>query len=315
MPKTCQRLIIIPHRYLHILPIHTFPLKNGEYFYQNFAKGIAYAPSCQILNLVKQSSKQTKLYRLFAINNPTRQDLKPLLGANLEIEKIKQGFELEQTVIIAEKKASEKIITQRKQELQSAHCIHFSCHGKFNPESPLDSALCLADPEGNLGESANLTLAEVFEKLDLKQCRLVTFSACESGMTDPNIISDEYIGLPSGFLFAGSSSVVSTLWTVDPLATALFMSKFYHNLQRISNLEQGSIAITLNKTQKWLRTLTSKELARIKNSRKFEQLLDKVFENKRERLKFKDLLESAVKRQPYPFENPYYWTGFIATGV
>jgi CHAT domain-containing protein len=175
----------------------------------------------------------------------------------------------------------------------------------------------LADPEGNLGESANLTLAEVFEKLDLRECRLVTFSACESGIIESKAdsISDEYVGLPSGFLFAGSSSVVSTLWTVDPLATTLFMTKFYHALKRISIQDQGSIAVVLNNTQTWLRTLNSKKLARIKNSQKFQQILDRVFENKRDLLKFQDLLEAAVKRQPYPFENPYYWTAFIATGI
>jgi CHAT domain-containing protein len=121
--------------------------------------------------------------------------------------------------------------------------------------------------------------------------------------------------LPSGFLFAGSSIVVSTLWTVNPLATTLFMTKFYHDLKRISIRDQGSIAIVLNNTQTWLRTLNSKKLARIKNSQKFQQLLDQVFEIKRDRKKFQDLLEAAVKREPYPFANPYYWTAFIATGV
>jgi CHAT domain-containing protein len=87
--------------------------------------------------------------------------------------------------------------------------------------------LKLADSDRNLGKEADLTLGKIFEKLDLDQCRLVTFSACESGMIDPTSISDEYIGLPSGFLYAGSPSVVSTLWTVDPLATTLLLTKFY----------------------------------------------------------------------------------------
>lgn len=79
--------------------------------------------------------------------------------------------------------------------------------------------------------------------------------------------------------------------------------------------DQGSIAIVLNNTQTWLRTLNSKKLARIKNSQKFQQLLDQVFEIKRDRKKFQELLEAAVKREPCPFVNPYYWTAFIATGV
>ncbi|BCU10860.1 DUF3110 domain-containing protein [Microcystis aeruginosa] len=316
IPKSCSRLILIPHWFLHIIPLHCLPLKNGQFLYQRFTKGVGYVPSCQLLKLVKLSQREN-FTRLFAIKNPTRKDLKPLLGANLEIERISQGFAAEKTIIIGELEASEQTLENRRQELQASHCLHFSCHGKFNNESPRDSALMLADPDGNLGELANLTLAEVFEKFDLRECRLVTFSACESGIIESKAdsISDEYVGLPSGFLFAGSSSVVSTLWTVDPLATTLFMTKFYHDLKRISIQDQGSIAIVLNHTQTWLRTLNSKKLARIKDSQKFQQLLDRVFESKRDRRKFQDLLEAAVKRQPYPFANPYYWTAFIATGI
>ena len=317
IPQDCDRLIIIPHWFLHIIPLHCLPLQNGQFLYQRFSKGVGYIPSCQLLKLVKLSQREN-FDRLFAIKNPTRKDLKPLLGANIEIERISQGFDPEKIIIIGESEASEQTLENRRQELQASHCIHFSCHGKFDNKSPRDSALMLADPEGNLGESANLTLAEVFEKLDLRECRLVTFSACESGIIESKAdsISDEYMGLPSGFLFAGSSSVVSTLWTVDPLATTLFMTKFYHDLKRISIQDQGSIAIVLNNTQTWLRTLTSKKLARIKNNSEFQKLLIEAFaDNKRDRNKFKDLLEAAVKRQPYPFESPYYWTAFIATGV
>jgi CHAT domain-containing protein len=316
IPKSCSRLILIPHWFLHIIPLHCLSLKNGQFLYQRFSKGVGYVPSCQLLKLV-QSSQRENFARLFAIKNPSRKGLKPLLGANLEIERISQGFNAKKTIIIAESEASEQTLVNRRKELQASHCIHFSCHGKFDNESPRDSALMLADPDGNLGKSANLTLAEVFEKFDLRECRLVTFSACESGIIESKAdsISDEYVGLPSGFLFAGSSSVVSTLWTVDPLATTLFMTKFYHDLKRISIQDQGSIAIVLNNTQTWLRTLNSQKLAQTKNSQKFQQLLDRVFESKRDRRKFQDLLEAAVKREPYPFANPYYWTAFIATGV
>ncbi|WP_286827434.1 CHAT domain-containing tetratricopeptide repeat protein [Microcystis sp. LSC13-02] len=316
IPKSCDRLILIPHWFLHIIPLHCLPLKNGQFLYQRFTKGVGYVPSCQLLKLVKLSQREN-FTRLFAIKNPTRKDLKTLLGANLEIERISQGFATEKTIIIGEVEASEQTLVNRRQELQASHCIHFSCHGKFDNKSPRDSALMLADPEGNLGKLANLTLAEVFKKLDLRECRLVTFSACESGIIESKAdsISDEYVGLPSGFLFAGSSSVVSTLWTVDPLATTLFMAKFYHDLKRISIRDEGSIAIVLNHTQTWLRTLNSQKLAQTKNSQKFQQLLDRVFESKRDRRKFQDLLEAAVKREPYPFANPYYWTAFIATGV
>ena len=157
IPKSCSRLILIPHWFLHIIPLHCLPLKDGQFLYQRFTKGVGYVPSCQLLKLVKLSQREN-FTRLFAIKNPTRKDLKPLLGANLEIERISQGFATEKTIITGELEASEQTLENRRQELQASHCLHFSCHGKFDNESPRDSALMLADRDGNLKESGSSEL-------------------------------------------------------------------------------------------------------------------------------------------------------------
>jgi len=314
----CDRLILIPHRYLHLFPLHALPLADGNLLLDRFPKGVGYAPSCQLLKLAKDQERHRPHFsRLFAIQNPTRSRFKPLLGSKLEVNRIRQHFDSDHSIVLAEAEATEANINQRMSHLRSAHCVHFSCHGVFKPESPLESALLLADPEDKLGEDANLTLGKIFEKLYLNQCRLVTFSACESGMTDPTSISDEYIGLPSGFLYAGSLSIVSTLWTVDPLATTLLMVKFYKNLKRFPELKAGDVSLALKKAQTWLRTLISKKLARIQNNPKFQRWVEQAFENlpKRDRNKFNDLLYAAIKRQPCPFANPYYWSAFVATGL
>jgi len=314
----CDRLILIPHRFLHLFPLHALPLTEGNLLLDRFAKGVGYAPSCQLLKLAKdQEEHRPHFSRLFAIQNPTRSRSKPLLGSKLEVDRIRQHFDSDHSIVLAEAEATEATLNQRMTQLRYSHCVHFSCHGEFKPESPLESALLLADPEDKLGEDANLTLGKIFEKLYLNQCRLVTFSACESGMTDPTSISDEYIGLPSGFLYAGSLSIVSTLWTVDPLATTLLMIKFYKNLKRFPELKAGDVSLALKKAQTWLRTLTSKKLARIQNNPKFQRWVEQAFENlhKRDRNKFNDLLYAAIKRQPCPFANPYYWSAFVATGL
>ena len=95
-----------------------------------------------------------------------------------------------------------------------------------------------------LGETHDLdkclTLDKIFA-LKLEKCRLVTLSACETGLIDFNNTSDEYIGLPSGFLLAGSPSVVSSLWKVNDLSTSFLMIKFYENLFKLDNLEAGDL--------------------------------------------------------------------------
>ncbi len=307
IPAECNQLILIPHQGMHILPLHALPLgKGGQQERQTiqnclldkFPRGVRYAPSCQLLQL-SQNQQRPDFRHLFAIQNPTDN----LLYTNLEVETIRSSFSSAQVLV---KQAATKVDLNDNQYLRIAHCGHFSCHGSFNLASPLESALILANEE-------RLTLAEIFG-LTLNQCRLVTLSACETGMTGLNDISDEYISLPSGFLYAGSPSVVSSLWTVNDLSTAFLMLKFYENFQS-SQKQAGDVAIALNQAQQWLRNLTIEKLDQFLNEHKPQ--LDQVLTQLRagERLIFQESLKQIRQRQPLPFANPYYWAAFTPTGL
>lgn len=165
----CDRLILIPHRYLHLFPIHALPLANGDFLCDRFSNGVGYAPSCQLLQLT-QKRERPEFSNFFAIQNPTDD----LLYTNLEVETICSSFPSAQVLV---KQAATKIALNASQDLPLAHCNHFSCHGEFKLTSPIESALLLANKE-------RLTLGEIFG-LNLNQCRLVTLSACETGLSDP----------------------------------------------------------------------------------------------------------------------------------
>ncbi len=86
IPPECDRLILIPHRFLHLLPLHALPLgnnqqKNGQTqqncLLDKFPRGVGYAPSCQLLQL-NQNQQRPNFSQLFAIQNPTG-DLRYLL--------------------------------------------------------------------------------------------------------------------------------------------------------------------------------------------------------------------------------------------
>ncbi|MFM6076407.1 MAG: CHAT domain-containing protein, partial [Dolichospermum sp.] len=226
--------------FLHILPLHALPvdplqppLKRGESVTEGldlqdlFPNGVQYAPSCQLLKIA-QSSHHADFNQLFAIQNPT----KDLLYTDLEVN-ILSNFFTESQIIAKENATKNAIIPHLKSS--NNHCHHFSGHFSFDHNNPLESALFLANQEP-------LTLSEIFE-LRLNQCRLVTLSACETGLIDLNSISDEYIGLPSGFLFAGSPSVVSSLWTVNDLSTSFLMIKLYEIL--FDENQQVSVPVAL----------------------------------------------------------------------
>ncbi|MCZ8240840.1 MAG: tetratricopeptide repeat protein [Microcystis sp. LE19-131.1A] len=296
IPDTCQRLIIIPHVYLHILPIHAFPINKNQILQDKY--DVQYAPSCQILQKISQTSHHSDFNKLFAIQNPT----KDLSYTDLEVNILSTFFTEPQ--VIAQDNATKNAVLPHLKSSDN-HCYHFSCHGSFNPANPLESALFLANKEP-------LTLGEIFE-LRLNKCRLVTLSACETGLIDLNSISDEYIGLPSGFLFAGSPSVVSSLWTVNDLSTSFLMIKLYEIL--FDENQQVSVPVALKIAQNWLQNLTIEEFDRllVKYKPEIDQVLIELTPNKKKIIEKQ--IELTGQRGKYPFANPYYWAAFLASGV
>lgn len=108
---------------------------------------------------------------------------------------------------------------QLQQHAPSADVLHLACHAQFRSDNPRFSALHLHD--------GTLTV-ESAERLALR-AGTVVLSACETGLAD-NDVSDEMVGLVRGFLVAGASRVVATLWPVNDEAAANFMSHFHGGL-------------------------------------------------------------------------------------
>ncbi|WP_410222800.1 CHAT domain-containing protein, partial [Limnospira platensis] len=89
----CQKLILIPHRFLHLFPLHALPVTTedgeGKFLQDLFPKGVAYAPNCQVLQQAKKRiNERPHFNRLFAIQNPT-QDLR---FTDMEVEAIQSLF-------------------------------------------------------------------------------------------------------------------------------------------------------------------------------------------------------------------------------
>ena len=88
-------------------------------------------------------------------------------------------------------------------------------------------------------DDGRLTVYEVME-LDLNS-KLVTLSACETGLGYLDR-GDEIVGLSRSFLYAGSSAVIVSLWSVADYQTSLLMSKFYSYINDHSLEEALAIA-------------------------------------------------------------------------
>ena len=317
IPKHCDKLILIPHQFLHLFPLHAIPInqnsENSSCLLDLFVGGVSYAPSCQLLQQVQQR-KRPDFQSLFAIQNPTED----LNYTNLEVESILSYFLSHQ--VLSKNQATKAALSQAATQLKEANYLHFSCHGSFNFNDPQNSFLLLADayispipddanPERYLKVSDTeavdlskcLTLGNLFERtFDFSQTRLVVLSACETGLTDFYNTSDEYIGLPSGFLYAGSSSVVSSLWTVNDLSTSFLMIKF---IQLLKDATDMSIPLAMNQAQRWLRDATKEEL---------QEWVKKLALDSTKKGKIRRQINNMTGEQP--FNSPFHWAAFTAVG-
>jgi CHAT domain-containing protein/tetratricopeptide (TPR) repeat protein len=116
--------------------------------------------------------------------------------------------------------------------LGASQVLHFATHGILNSRSPELSGLVfsLVDETGR-PRPGFLTLRDIYA-LDL-DAGLVVLSACQTAL-GREIRGEGLIGLTRGFMYAGASRVVSSLWRVDDRATAELMKRLYRNL-----LEKG----------------------------------------------------------------------------
>jgi CHAT domain-containing protein len=120
--------------------------------------------------------------------------------------------------------------TAMKQFVGGYQIVHFATHGFFNSEHPELSGIVLAmvKPDGSK-INGFMPLQDIY-KLNLS-AQLVVVSACETAL-GKDIKGEGLVSLTRGFMYAGSRSVVTSLWKVDDRATAKLMQHFYESMLR-----------------------------------------------------------------------------------
>jgi CHAT domain-containing protein/tetratricopeptide (TPR) repeat protein len=262
---------------------------------------IALAPSARALRAADHSLQERAKEGpvLLAVGNP----LPPPAGssalhyAGVEIRAVERFFAAGSRRILFEEAATGEEMTRG---VTGATHLHLACHGKFDVNEPLDSALYLAGGD-------RLTLRGLLDgNLDLSSQRLVVLSACQTGITEFNRVPDEGIGLPAGFLQAGVPGVVATLWPVDDRSTAVLVAEFY----RLLLAKRQDPATALTGACGYLREATAEKLGawferRYKDSGGTDRAAYGAAEDFRSRCNPTD----------QPYEHAFYWAGFVYTGL
>ena len=217
-------VIVVPHGALHYLPFASLLAQDDSFLIDHYS--LRYLPSASVLKFLKPAQVD-KRAPILVMGNPdlgnAQYDLQFAEGEAKAVAQIFPGSRL-----LLRKAASE---TNFKQAAGIFSRFHFATHGMFRADDPLNSGLYLAKDAQNDGL---LTVGDLYAiRLDAD---LVTLSACETGLGKVDN-GDDVIGLTRGFLYAGSRSIVASLWSVDDRATEYLMESFYLNLSRMDKVQ------------------------------------------------------------------------------
>lgn len=243
--KKIKNIIIIPDDILYYLPFEAL-INKGNWLIEDY--NISYANSVssyrEIVKRHELASKKQK-FDFLAFGNPTSDrmnngnknkmllsrifslenfDLSPLKYSKIEIEKISSLFPTKKEKIFLSSDAKEENI--KKLDLTNYKIIHFATHSLIDDKNP-DRSTILLSFDDNPAEDGFLQVREIFN-LRLN-ADLVTLSSCQTGLGQ--LIRGEGIeGLNRAFFYAGSSSVLMSLWSVNDQATYQLMERFYKYL-------------------------------------------------------------------------------------
>jgi CHAT domain-containing protein/tetratricopeptide (TPR) repeat protein len=142
--------------------------------------------------------------------------------------------------------------TAMSPDLAKYRIVHFATHGVFNGDDPALSGLILSmfDKRGQ-PQDGFLRLHDIY---DLRlPVDLVVLSACNTALGKP-VKGEGLVGIVRGFMYAGASRVVASLWKVDDDATGALMGYFYQEMLRNNRspaaaLRQAQLAMW--RQEKW----------------------------------------------------------------
>jgi len=208
---------IVPHGHLHYI---SFSSLRDEKSYLIEKYPLFYSPSASVMQFTfKERAKRSGDIKVLAMGNPDLGDFNyDLPLAEMEANSIKWDFP--KVDVFTREKATESWLQEHISEYQ---IIHIASHGEFDPVNPLFSSLKLAR---SAREDGNFEVNEVFG-LEIN-ADIVTLSACQTGLGDI-VGGDELVGLNRAFIYAGTRSILSSLWRVSDISTAVLIKHFYRN--------------------------------------------------------------------------------------
>ncbi len=290
--EDCQELIIIPHLNLYSIPFAALPIQLKDqtiYLCDRFK--IRTISSCTMLNVDFQNNESTSAHSLGILEEATG----GMIFIGYEAQKIAKLYQVYEEFYLSNETAT---ASQFETLIQQVQLLYLGSSIHFSSENPLEAELKLNDCQISLGQLLSLHRFYLLEILipDLKlECETLDFFEINMRVFNH-------------FLERGTQRIIYPLWSLEDIATSLFIWFYYQNLQQQSSTE------ALRQAQIQLRTLTGQELEQVYQPEIIAYLKQQQDSEKQQKINDQLTLLAWKCQQEHPFESPYYWANFIIYG-
>ncbi len=237
-----DKLTIVPHEALSTIPFGTLLLTEnseeetfGQLDYLINTHEVSYANSASLLLRLRSSKGSFYEPRVLAFApvfeeqqlsqyrgiDTLRSELGSLSWTQEEVKNIGRNFS---TSAFLREEATE---SRFKEQSPDFEVVHVASHGLLDKEDPMFSRLVFTRQTEDSVNDGYLTTAEIFN-MDIPAA-MVVLSACNTGRGQTTS-GEGVLSLAGSFFYAGSQSLVMTLWTANDQSTAKIMDHFYQNL-------------------------------------------------------------------------------------
>jgi CHAT domain-containing protein len=224
-----RTLVVLPSGSLFYLPFQTLAreMPDGSLRFFGEDKEVAVLTSLQLWEQITAESGGANRARgrLGAFGNPDG----TLPAAEAEVKRL--GALFERSIVYTGAEATRTRVESLPADVSRAH---FATHGRLDEQDINECYLTLAGGE-------KLKLGEVYGLAGKYPAKLTILSACETGLgrKDPG---NEVAHLANGFVEAGSTAIIASLWQVSDASTAALMERLYRELGAGKSLAQSKRA-------------------------------------------------------------------------
>jgi len=256
LPRTPGALLtIVPHGVLMNVSFAALQSHDGRYLLEDYA--LNYAPAGAVLQFTAgmrriNARKGTALLvadPAAVRRSPLDPELPPLPGARLEVSQIASLMPRSRVTMLEGAEASEPRVTAAA---SAKSIVHLATHAIVRDDAPNDSYLAFG--VGGPSTTGLLTARDVY---DLRlNADLIVLSACRSG--GGPVTGDGVATFARAFIYAGTPSLVVSLWDVADEPTSRLLPAFYRSwlagaskarslrraqLQLLADLRAGTVRV------------------------------------------------------------------------